>query len=56
MTQDVRQFVRFCRWLLGLLATARNPLSVFPLLIFRETDRQVDFRVGGERVSCGLSW
>jgi FkbM family methyltransferase len=46
MTPDVRPFVQFCRWLLGLLAAARNPLSVIPLLLFRRVERRVDFRVG----------
>jgi FkbM family methyltransferase len=46
MTPKVRPFVRFCGWLLGLLAAARNPLSVIPLLLLRGIDRRVDFRVG----------
>jgi FkbM family methyltransferase len=33
-------------WLLQLVSAARNPLSVFPLLLFREIDQRVDFRVG----------
>ena len=46
MTLGVRPFVRFCRWLFGLITRARNPLSVVPLLLFRKVDRRVDFAWG----------
>jgi FkbM family methyltransferase len=46
MTSSVRAILQSGGWLLQLLAAARNPLSVFPLLLFREIERRVDFRVG----------
>jgi len=46
MTWSARALTQSGGWLLRLLSTARNPLSVLPLILFSGTDRRVDFRVG----------